>query len=284
SHKVIEVEECHLIDPVINKTYVSLRNYLEDNASDLPIHTVEIGKSDLDGNAVALIHLKARRDIKPDTFLSAIRELKGIEFQITPPGKRTGKIISAAGDLSLIFRLKGVILKARISTFSQVNISQNLRLVDTVLEYCDIRDKDSVLDLYCGAGNLTLPMAEGCSEVIGADSEQLAIKDAISNARANSIKNVNFICSDASRGLKSMCKTLPDIVVLDPPREGGLDVIRGIAGLKPKRVVYVSCNPSTLARDLADLIKEGYVVNRARVIDMFPQTYHIEGVVELLHG
>jgi 23S rRNA (uracil1939-C5)-methyltransferase len=111
-----------------------------------------------------------------------------------------------------------------------------------------------------------------------------AISDATSNAKANSIKNVNFICSDASMGLKSISKTLPDIVVLDPPREGGFEVIKGIAGLKPKRVVYVSCNPSTLARDLAVLIREGYVINMARVIDMFPQTYHIEGVVELQHG
>ncbi len=284
SHKVIEVEECHLLDPALNKTFISLRNYLEDSAGDLPLHTVEIGKSDLDGRTVALIHLKKRWDIKPEAILSAIRELKGIEFRITPPGKRTGKIISTAGDLSLVYGLRGLTLKAGISTFSQVNISQNLRIVDTVLEYCDIKDKDSVLDLYCGAGNLTLPMAEGCSEVIGADSEQSAIKDAISNARANSIKNVNFICSDASRGLKSISKTLPDIVILDPPREGGLDTIRGIAGLKPRKVIYISCNPSTLARDLAVLIKEGYAVNRARVIDMFPQTYHIEGVVELVHG
>ncbi|MBI5746786.1 MAG: 23S rRNA (uracil(1939)-C(5))-methyltransferase RlmD [Nitrospirae bacterium] len=281
SHRVIEVGECYLLDPVLNKTFISLRNYIEENQSGLPIHTVEIGKSNLDGRTVALIQLKKKWDIRPEVILTAVTELKGIEFRVTPPGKRTGKVMSSAGDLSLIYRLKGLVFKSGISTFSQANISQNLRLAETVLEYADIDTSDFILDLYCGAGNLTLPLAGGCSKVIGVDSEQLAIKDAISNARANSIKNVNFICSHVSRGLMSISKILPDIVILDPPREGGLDAVRGIAGLKPKRVIYVSCNPSTLARDLAVLIREGYVVNRARVIDMFPQTYHIEGVVKL---
>lgn len=282
SHRVIEVEECHLLDPVLNKTFISLRNYMAENQSGLPIHTVEIGKSDLDGKAVALIHLKEKKDLKPEAILEAIKELKGIEFRITLPGKRSGKVTSTIGDTSLIYRLRGMTLKAGVSTFSQVNISQNLCLVDTVLEYADVGHEDSILDLYCGAGNLALPLAERCRKVTGVDMDPSAIGDAILNAKANSIKNVNLICSDASMGLKSLSKTLPDIVVLDPPREGGFEVIKGIAGLKPKRVVYVSCNPSTLARDLAVLIKEGYVINRARVIDMFPQTYHIEGLVELL--
>ncbi len=281
SHRVIEIGECYLLDPFLNKTFISLKNYIEENQSGLPIHTVEIGKSDLDGKAVALIHLKEKKDLKPDEILEAIKELKGIEFRITLPGRRVGKIISSAGDISLAYTLRGLILKVHISTFFQVNIFQNLHLIDTVLEYTDMDIKDYILDLYCGAGNLTLPLAGRCKKATGVDKDPSAISDAISNAKVNSIKNINFICSDASRGLKSISKPLPDIVVLDPPREGGLDVIRGIAGLKPKRVVYVSCNPSTLARDLAVLIKEGYVVNRARVIDMFPQTYHIEGVVEL---
>ncbi|MEK7306504.1 MAG: 23S rRNA (uracil(1939)-C(5))-methyltransferase RlmD, partial [Nitrospirota bacterium] len=281
SHRVIEVGECHLLDPVLNKTFISLRNYIEENQSGLPIHTVEIGKSDLDGKTVALIHLKEKKDLKPEAILEAIKELKGIEFRITLPGKRIGKIISTAGDISLTYRLRGLILKACVSTFSQINITQNLRLVDTVLEYVDVGHEGSILDLYCGAGNLALPLAESCRKATGVDMGPSAISDAISNAKANAIKNVNFICSNASMGLKSISKTLPDIVILDPPREGGFEVIKGIAGLKPKRVVYVSCNPSTLARDLAVLIKEGYVVNRARVIDMFPQTYHIEGVVEV---
>lgn len=284
SHRVIEVGECYLLDPVLNKAFISLRNYIEENQSGLPIHAVEIGKSDLDGKTVALIHLKEKKDLKPDEILEAIKELKGIEFRITLPGKRSGKIISTIGDTSLIYRFRGLTLKAEISTFSQVNISQNLRLVDTVLEYVDVGHEDSILDLYCGAGNLALPLAERCRKAIGVDMDPSAISDATSNAKANSIKNVNFICSDASMGLKSVSKTLPVIVVLDPPREGGFEVIKGIAGLKPRRIVYVSCNPSTLARDLAVLIREGYVVKRARVIDMFPQTYHIEGVVELQHG
>ncbi len=284
SHRVIELEECHLLDPVLNKTFISLRNYIEENQSGLPIHTVEIGKSDLDGKAVALIHLKEKTDLKSEAILDAIKELKGIEFRITLPGKKIGKIISTAGDISLAYRLRGQILKAYISTFSQINITQNIRLVDTVLEYVNIRHEDSILDLYCGAGNLTLPLSERCKKATGIDKDPSAISDAISNVKANATKNVNFICGDAPRGIKSPSKTLPDIVILDPPREGAFEVIKGIAGLKPKSLVYVSCNPSTLARDLAVLIREGYVVNRARVIDMFPQTYHIEGVVELLHG
>lgn len=281
SHRVVEVEECHLLDPILNKTFISTRDYIRSNVRDLPIHTVEIGKSDVDGKAVALIHLRERRDFKPEGLLGAVSQLKGIEVRITPPGKRNGKPVSSAGDRSLIYRSGSLILKAHVSTFSQVNISQNLHLIDTVLEYADMDIKDYILDLYCGAGNLTLPLAGRCSKVTGVDKDPSAIKDAISNKEANSINNADFICQDASKSLKVLGKIHPDIVILDPPREGGFEAIKGIADLKPKKIVYVSCNPSTLARDLSALTKNGYMVKRARLIDMFPQTYHIEGVVKL---
>lgn len=281
SHKVVEVEECHLLDPILNMAFISLRDYMRNNASDLPIHTVEIGKSDLDGRAAALIHLKEKRGFNPEGVLDAISQLKGIEVRVTPPGKRNGKPVSSAGDRSLIYRLGSLTLKAHISTFSQVNISQNLHLIDTVLEYADINIKDYILDLYCGAGNLTLPLAGRCSKVTGVDNDPSAIEDAISNKEANSISNVDFICQDALKSLKALGEIHPGIVILDPPREGGFEAIKGIVDLKPKKVVYVSCNPSTLARDLSALTKNGYMVKRARLIDMFPQTYHIEGLVEL---
>lgn len=281
SHRVVEVEECHLLDPILNMAFISLRNYIRDNASDLPIHTVEIGKSDLDGKTAALIHLKERRDFKPEGILDAISQLKGIEVRVTPPGKRNGKPVSSAGDRSLIYRSGSLTLKAHISTFSQVNISQNLHLIDTVLEYADVDIKDYILDLYCGAGNLTLPLAGRCSKVTGVDKDPSAIEDAILNKEANSISNVDFICQDASKSLKALGKRHPDLVILDPPREGGLEAINGIVGLKPRKIIYVSCNPSTLARDLSALTKNGYMVKRVRLIDMFPQTYHTEGVVKL---
>ena len=146
---------------------------------------------------------------------------------------------------------------------------------------------DLVLDLYCGAGTVSLCLASKFRRVIGAEIVPEAIENAKRNAERNRIENTDFICADAAeiaaqlreQGLK------PDAVVVDPPRKGLAEsVIRDIAGMKPDRVVYISCNPATLARDVALFTAAGYHLRDAEAYDMFPRTCHVETVCLLTHS
>ena len=140
-----------------------------------------------------------------------------------------------------------------------------------------------MVDLFSGAGNLSLPLAERCKSVIAIERDGVAIRDGILNSEAKEMGNITFLRDDAAGGVKSLDMGAHDIVLLDPPRGGALSAVKEIAKARPGKIVYLSCNPATLARDLSFLVKHGYSVERATTIDMFPNTYHIEGVVKLNH-
>ena len=159
---------------------------------------------------------------------------------------------------------------------------------DYILSLADLKGEETVLELYSGGGNFTIPIADRARKVIGIEVGKASISDALENARINNIRNATFIQATAEKGLKeiqnSKFKTQNfDLVLLDPPRDGcSKEVIEGIAALRPKKIIYVSCNPSTLARDLGRFQTLGYTTKSSRPFDMFPQTYHIESVTELL--
>jgi 23S rRNA (uracil1939-C5)-methyltransferase len=168
--------------------------------------------------------------------------------------------------------------------FSQVNYRQNLALIETVLTWAGLSGRERVLDLFCGNGNFSLAAAPFCHEVIGLEAFEQSIKDAVANARENGIPNAYFSCVDSGVGVRELISAGRhfDVVILDPPREGALDAVRLIPSLAPEKVLYVSCDPATLARDLAVLRNQGYTVVSSRAVDMFPQTYHIESVTMLV--
>jgi 23S rRNA (uracil1939-C5)-methyltransferase len=284
SNVIVEVEECPVLDPLLNETFILLRDYLRTSVKQLPIHTVEIGVSELDRRTVAIIHTKGLDGFNLNDILNNIQLLKGIEVWVTPSRRRKGRPALAEGDRSLVYKINGLHIKAGISTFTQVNLSQNSGLVDKIIEYTDVLYRDYVLDLYSGVGNISLPLARRCKGVSGIEKESRAVEDSISNAEGNSITNVRFICSEASNGFKALDKRYHNIVVLDPPRGGAFSAIKEVVEFRPKKIVYVSCNPATLARDLSLLIPCGYKLAKMTVIDMFPHTYHIEGIVKLLYA
>jgi 23S rRNA (uracil1939-C5)-methyltransferase len=167
--------------------------------------------------------------------------------------------------------------------FSQVNYHQNRALVQTVLDWSGLSGSERVLDLFCGNGNFSLPIARHCAEVVGYEDFEQSITDAVKNSLSNGVRNARFHCLDATEAVSSMVARGErfDIVILDPPRSGASDVVRLIPLLEPGKIVYVSCDPQTLARDLALLRKNGYDVAASRPFDMFPQTHHIESVTIL---
>jgi 23S rRNA (uracil1939-C5)-methyltransferase len=175
-------------------------------------------------------------------------------------------------------------LKFKISPFSfwQVNRAQAEKLYGKAKEYANLQNDEILLDLYCGTGTIGLTMAENCKTLVGAEIVEDAIKNANENAKANGIENARFICADASKAAAQLKAEglQPDVVVLDPPRKGcGEDVILTVAQMSPKRVVYVSCDPATLARDLEIFESNGYKTKEVTPCDMFPRTAHVECVV-----
>ena len=188
------------------------------------------------------------------------------------------------GQDFLMDSLCGLTFKLSVPSFYQVNRDQAEVLYGRALEYAALTGEETVLDLYCGTGTITLCLARQAKRAIGAEIVPPAIADARENAERNGIGNAEFFCGDASdiaaklegEGLR------PDVITVDPPRKGlAPDVIASIAGMAPERVVYVSCDPATLGRDVKRFAELGYQARRAVSVDMFPGTAHVETVALL---
>jgi len=170
------------------------------------------------------------------------------------------------------------------NAFFQTNTKQAEILYETALKFADIKEGDLVYDLYCGVGTLTLYLSKKASKVVGIELNPVAITNARQNAEFNKVSNVEFELGDMKDTFNEPILAKygkPDVIVTDPPRAGmHPDVVKQLMELKAKKIVYVSCNSSTMARDLS-VLKSVYHVNQIQPVDMFPQTYHIESVAEL---
>lgn len=169
-------------------------------------------------------------------------------------------------------------------SFYQVNHNQCEKLYSVVAEYADLNGNETVVDMYCGAGTIGLTLADKCKHLVGIEIVPSAIENANENSKLNSIDNADFICADAFDGANKIEKMglNPDLVIVDPPRKGcQKELFDVIENMGAKRIVYVSCDSATLARDLAILNEKGYVLNDLTAIDMFPRTPHVESVVLL---
>ena len=152
------------------------------------------------------------------------------------------------------------------------------------LEYADLKGEETVWDLYCGIGTIGIAASAGAKEVIGVELNKDAVRDAGTNAKMNKVNNVRFYNNDAGKFMVQMASqgAKADVVFLDPPRSGSTEeFVNAVATLGPSRVVYVSCGPDTLARDLVWFKKKGYEAEEAWAVDMFPMTAHTEAVVSL---
>ena len=177
-------------------------------------------------------------------------------------------------------------LKFRISplSFYQVNRDQAERLYNKAAEYADLTGSETVFDLYCGAGTIGLSIAHKAKKIIGVEIVPEAIEDAKVNAQINGISNARFICGDAAQAAEILKNEgiRPEVIILDPPRKGcSPEMLKTAAEMKPDRIVYVSCDPATLARDCGIFSELGYTAVRATPVDMFPRTGHVETVVQL---
>jgi 23S rRNA (uracil1939-C5)-methyltransferase len=194
-----------------------------------------------------------------------------------------GNTALLSGVEHLVEELRGLSLRISPDAFFQTNTEMAEELYGVAIEYAGLKGSERLYDLYCGIGTIGLSMAPRVAELFGMEIVQEAVADAIENARQNEIENAKFFAGDVRLALRELVATAgkPDVLVVDPPRAGlSQKIVRRIIEAAPKRLVYVSCNPTTLAPNAAQLVEAGYALQKVRPVDMFPQTPHIECVAQ----
>ena len=216
----------------------------------------------------------------------------GITTIVFSPNTKKGNTVLGTefhplyGDGTITDTLCGLQFRLSAPAFYQVNHAQAERLYEKTVQLAGLTGNETVLDLYCGTGTITLCLARHAKKAIGVEIVPQAIEDAKFNAAQNGMENAEFFCMDAGQAAKMLAdrRTRPDVIVVDPPRKGvSADVIEAIGTMAPQRVVYVSCDPATLARDLKLLTAAGYTLQTAEAFDLFPRCAHVETVVLLSH-
>jgi 23S rRNA (uracil1939-C5)-methyltransferase len=226
-------------------------------------------------------------ELDRDGFVRAAQPAHGVLCSsVSSVAERTagGETELIAGDDHLEEEIGGMRLRISSEAFFQTNTEMAERLYGLAIEYAGLSGLERVYDLYCGIGTIGLLMAPRAAEVWGLELVPDAVADAIGNARLNEVTNARFFADDVRLRLRDLLNTAgrPDVVVVDPPRAGlSSKVVRRIVEAAPRRIVYVSCNPTTLAPNAAQLVQAGYELRRVRPVDMFPQTPHIECVAVL---
>ena len=230
---------------------------------------------------------------RPEALVQRLNGIPGFTTLVLSVNTKRGNAV--LGDRFLTLHGPGYIedtlcgLNFRLSprSFYQVNHHQAQRLYEMAISQAEITKADTVLDLYCGVGTITLAMAGAAGKVIGVEVVPQAVEDARDNAVRNGITNAEFFCGDAGQAALELEKSgvRPDVVVVDPPRKGlNADTIEALHRMSPRRIVYVSCDPATLARDVALLKERGYALKTAAAADLFPRCAHAETVVLLSKG
>ena len=299
SHDVTPVEQCLLQLPLADKAAQAVCDWM--NLRGIAPYDEQTGRGTVrhlftrcamhTPDAVLCIVSARGFGAKTEELVAYLREhcpeLTGIVLDIN---KQKGNVVLAGdfytlwGSPELTDRLCGLTFTLSPQAFYQVNPVQAERLYERAVEYAINAPTDQVLDLYCGAGTISLCLARKAAHVIGAEIVPEAIGNARRNAERNSMENVEFLCADAGAAAAALAQRgiRPDCIVVDPPRKGMYpEAIDAMVSMQPPRIVYVSCDPGTLARDVKLLTQRGYALTQALAVDMFPQTPHVETVALL---
>jgi len=279
---VADVKRCEVLAEPVASLVGTLADLLTSMARRTSIPQIEVALSD--GERVLVVRVL---DPLPDDDLDKLRDFErthGLRI-LLQPGGLDSIVPLTPGPVDLHYLLDDLKLEFGPTDFVQVNAAINQAMVARAIELLQVGPSDRVLDLYCGLGNFTLPMARRAREVVGVEGEAGLIGRARANARLNGITNAEFHVADLSvapeKGIPWMRGGF-DQVLLDPPRVGAREVLSAVAHIAPRRVVYISCHTGSLARDLGILTHEmGFRLRAAGVLDMFPHTTHVESVAVL---
>jgi 23S rRNA (uracil1939-C5)-methyltransferase len=276
SHQLVEIDACAIADHRLNGVLPRLRLWarqletavecLEIVTGDDPRQLVAFGEA---GSAFAPRDQPACADL-----VSAAGSIDGLVF--AGPGWR-----KTWGEPRIAVKLHDdLMMTVDGDLFTQVNPEGNRRIVDELLNAGCFRKSDRLLELYCGSGNFTLALARRCREILAVEGDRAAVACAKLNAQKNGLNNIRWMAATVPRAIAELRKRREKFngIILDPPRTGAKGIESDLAGLGAEKIFYISCNPATLARDLAGLGKRGYKLRMIQPFDLFPQTFHVEAL------
>ncbi len=281
SHFVAEIEQCHVLHPSVGEQLRTLAALVASLSVRQRLPQIEVAVGD-DGRALIFRHLRPLTDQDCEQLIE-FGKANGFDIYLQPKGPDTiHRLWPQSGPERLYYELPdfGLRLAFHPSDFTQVNHDINRQMTRQAVELLAPTQDEVVLDLFCGLGNFSLPLATRAARVIGVEGSAAMTERAYENARLNGLTNVDFYSADLTQSfdLVGWGVSRIDKVLLDPPRSGALEVCQHLVEAKPKRIVYVSCQPSTLARDAGLLVSNGYRLVAAGIMDMFPQTAHVESM------
>ena len=299
SHRIIDCESCRLQPEEFTKAMNAFRAWQKQYGDPIYNEETHMGKmrrlylrkGEKTGEIMACVVVNGNGLHHEQELVAALRAavpgLAGVVINSNRDktnvalGKRCRTVWGAD---TIRDELCGLTFRLSPLSFYQVNRTQAERLYEKAAEYADLTGQEMVLDLYCGAGTIGLSMAGKAKKIIGVEIVPEAIENARQNAADNQIENAEFLCGDAAQAAEELSRRgeRPDVVILDPPRKGcAPELIETVANFRPQRIVYVSCDPATLARDLKRFAELGYPPIEATPVDMFPATSHVECVVKM---
>lgn len=283
SNDIVEFDDCKIESAYANRIIDDLKKLLLNTKQERLIRHIVI-KHAIGTNEVMLAYVTRSFEIDLSeinrVILDKYKEIKSIILNLND--KETNVILGDKEKLLygrdfIVDEFDNLKFKISLKSFYQVNYNQMIKLYEQIKEFTQATKEDKLLDLYCGIGTISLYMSRYVKEVTGVEIVSQAIDNAKENAKINNISNANFICADASKKMDEYIKD-KDIVIVDPPRKGlSKELIETLIKYKIKKIVYVSCNPATLYRDLM-LFKDYYDVSNIQPVDMFPYTTHVENV------
>ena len=296
THQVVENARCLILPEEtdrVKKLVIDYVNHYRISAYDEATHKgllrhIYVRRGNVSGQVLVCLVVNGRKLPHPEDLIQRLKAVPGFTSLVLSVNTKQGnavlgeEFITLYGPGYIEDTLCGLTFRLSPRSFYQVNHYQAQRLYDAAIAQAGITKQDLVLDLYCGVGTISLCMAKAAGKVIGVEVIPQAVQDAKENALRNGIENAEFLCADAGKAALELEQTgiHPDVVVVDPPRKGlNADAIEAISKMAPRRVVYVSCDPATLARDVALLKDKGYCLQSAQAADLFPRCAHVESIV-----
>lgn len=281
-----DLERCEVLHPSVGERLPELRTLIASLESYNLIPQIEVAVGEAarstkdEATALVFRNLAALSDSDLEK-LRQFGEMHSLQIYLQPAGPESVSLLwPEAASLSYRLPDEGLELFFAPTDFVQVNGDINRAMIAQVISLLDLQPQERVLDLFCGLGNFTLPLARHAGHVMGVEGEAKLVQRAKDNALHNNIKNAEFYAADLSQELTQQpwAEQHFDKILLDPPRTGALEIVRQLPLFGASRIVYVSCNPATLARDAEELVQHGYKLAAAGVMDMFPHTTHVESI------
>ena len=299
THQVVENKRCRILPEDTDKIKDIVIDYVNqfkvtaynENTGKGMLRHIYVRRGAVSGQVLVCLVVNGRKLPHTEALIEKLKAIDGFTSLVLSVNTKQGNTVLGSEMITLYGpgyiedTLCGLNFRLSARSFYQVNHHQAQRLYEAAIQQAEITKDDLVLDLYCGVGTITLCMAKAAKKVIGVEVVEQAVQDAWDNARRNGIENAEFFCGDAGQAALDLEKKgiRADVAVVDPPRKGlNAECIEALVRMSPRKIVYVSCDPATLARDVAILKEKGYRLLSAQAADLFPRCAHVESIACLV--